>query len=502
MSGQQDALRAGFGPPESGGFVAGLRPLQILVGGVGVGIAVLIASLVPPVVAPLALLPGLALLVFALARVGGELLLDRTLTAGGYLMRRLRGARYASGANREGTPGDQARPDGTGRVAAPRAWGRLRIVSHAVERGNVGVLIDDAAGTASGVLVARADTAPLLDADEAGRRADEFAALIAGLARDARPVRRVSFVARRLPAEAGEHAAWFAERRSAPLAATVVGTYADLVESVRDGSVQHDLAVSVQVGLRARRNDLRGLERSGAPRDEAVAALVCEELRWLAGALEACGCRVVGALQPSLLCEALRSGVDPVTPERLARIRAGSPETRMTAIAAGPGVLEESWSHVRSEAGWARTLWAATLPAVAEAGFLAPVIATSGSSRSVALTIEPLAPRRATRLAQAAVLDAEADAARREQRGILDTALARQSRHAARQSEADLAGGHALCRLAVYVTVHGASLAELDEATAQAEHDAARAGLELRVLAGEQASVLAYCLPGICGGLA
>ena len=91
---------------------------------------------------------------------------------------------------------------------------------------------------------------------------------------------------------------------------------------------------------------------------------------------------------------------------------------------------------------------------------------------------------------------------RREQRGMLDSALARRSRQAARQAEADLAGGHALCRVVIYVTVHAASLAELDEATAQAEHDAARAGLELRVLAGEQARALAYSLPGLCAGLA
>ena len=40
---------AGFAPPESGGFVAGLRPLQLVVGGVGAGLAVLVASLVPTV---------------------------------------------------------------------------------------------------------------------------------------------------------------------------------------------------------------------------------------------------------------------------------------------------------------------------------------------------------------------------------------------------------------------------------------------------------------------
>ena len=70
----------------------------------------------------------------------------------------------------------------------------------------------------------------------------------------------------------------------------------------------------------------------------------------------------------------------------------------MPAAAARPDTLEESWSHVRSEAGWARTLWAATLPAIAEAGFLAPLIAASGPARSVALTLEPLAPKRATRV--------------------------------------------------------------------------------------------------------
>jgi hypothetical protein len=371
-----------------------------------------------------------------------------------------------------------------------------------VERGCVGVVIDESLGTAAGVLLARADTAPLLDADETQRRADEFAGMVAGLARDARPVRRVSFVARRLPAEAGEHAAWFAERRAVPLSATVVGTYADLVERVREEASQHDLAVTIQVALRARRADMRALQRAGATRDDAAGTLVCDELRWLASALELCGCRVAGALQPSLVCEAVRSGVDPATPERLGRIRAAAPEAQMSAEASGPGVLEESWLHVRSEAGWARTLWAATLPAIAEAGLLAPLIASSGPARSVALTLEPLAPKRATRLAQAAVLDAEADAARREQRGILDTALARRSRQAARQSEADLAAGHALCRVVIHVTVHAASLGELDQATAHAEHDAARAGIELRVLAGEQTRALAYSLPGLCGGLA
>ena len=116
----------------------------------------------------------------------------------------------------------------------PRGWGDLRIVgprsgARTRRRRDRRVL-----GTAAGVLLARADTAPLLDTDETQRRAAEFAGMVAGLARDARPVRRVSFVARRLPAEAGEHAAWFAERRAVPLSATVVGSYADLVERVRE----------------------------------------------------------------------------------------------------------------------------------------------------------------------------------------------------------------------------------------------------------------------------
>ena len=71
MSADQEQQRAGFAPPETGGLVAGLRPLQLIVGGVGAGLAVLVASLVPTVAAPVALLPGLAVLVFALARIGG-----------------------------------------------------------------------------------------------------------------------------------------------------------------------------------------------------------------------------------------------------------------------------------------------------------------------------------------------------------------------------------------------------------------------------------------------
>ena len=132
----------GFAPAENGGLVAGLRPLQLLVGGLGAGLAVLVASLVPTVVAPLALLPGLALLVFALARMGASSCSiahsQRAASSRvGCAARAIAAARTS-----RGVPADR-RPDGTGRVGAPRAWGRLRIVSHEVERGSVGVLLDE-----------------------------------------------------------------------------------------------------------------------------------------------------------------------------------------------------------------------------------------------------------------------------------------------------------------------------------------------------------------------
>ena len=495
--------RVGFAPAETGALVVGLRPLQLAIAASGIALAVGLASVLPSRLAPLALVPGIALLVLGLARIGGELVLDRLLRGAGFAVRRVRQGRFTTSGRRGVLVGGEGIGDpGVGRIEAPASWGRLRIVAHSLEQGVVGILLDDRAGTAAGVLLARSDTAPLLDSVEARRRADGFSALLAGLARDARPVRRLSIVARRLPADASEHASWFAQARVAPLASTVVGAYAGLVDETRSAGAQHDLAITVQLSLRARRRELRALERSGLSRDAAAGQLVCEELRLVAAALAECGCRVAGALQPGLLAEAIRSGVDPATPERVALIRSASGRAGVAATAAGPGVLEESWACVRSEAGFARTLWSAGLPVSCEAGFLAPLVAAAGGSRSVALVIEPLSPRRATRLAQGAVLDAEAEQARREQRGMLETALARRRRQAARQSEADLAAGHALCRFALYVSVHAATLAGLDEQMALAEHDAARAGIELRVLAGEQAAALAFTLPGLAGGLA
>ena len=502
MSGAPEE-RVGFAPAETGALVAGLRPLQLAIAAGGIALAVALASIVPAGLAPLALAPGIVLVVLGLARIGGELLVDRLLGRVAFIGRRVGHGRFSRSGRRGVLVGGEGIGDpGVGPLEAPAAWGRLRIVAHSLEQGVVGVLLDSRAGTAAGVLLARSDTAPLLDSVEARRRADGFAALLAGLARDARPVRRLSIVARRLPADASEHASWVAQARVAPLASTVVGADAELVDETRAAGAQHDLAITIQLSLRARGRELRSLERAGLSRDAAAGQVVCEELRLVAAALAECGCRVAGALQPALLAEAIRSGVDPGTPERVARIRSASGRAGVAAAAAGPGVLEESWSSVRSEAGFARTLWAAGLPVSCEAGFLAPLVAAAGGSRSVALVIEPLAPRRATRLAQGAVLDAEAEQARREQRGMLETALARRRRQAARQSEVDLAAGHALCRVALYVCVHAQTLAGLDEATALAEHDAARAGIELRILAGEQAAALAYTLPGLAGGLA
>jgi hypothetical protein len=61
--------------------------------------------------------------------------------------------------------------------------------------------------------------------------------------------------------------------------------------------------------------------------------------------------------------------------------------------------------------------------------------------------------------------------------------------------ESELADGHAEFRFSGYVTVGGATEAELDVACAEIEQAARQANLELRRLFGQQAEAFTWTLP-------
>ena len=134
--------------------------------------------------------------------------------------------------------------------------------------------------------------------------------------------------------------------------------------------------------------------------------------------------------------------------------------------------------------------------------FLAPLLTRGGAQRTVSLVCEPIAPSRAYREAEAAVVGQEGDAQSRARQGFLETARQRRRSQAARERETELADGHAMCRYSGYVTVHATNPAELEAACADVAQHAQQSHLELRRLNGQHLAALAYAVPGSCRGLA
>ena len=160
-------------------------------------------------------------------------------------------------------------------------------------------------------------------------------------------------------------------------------------------------------------------------------------------------------------------------------------------------------TRVRSEGTWHAVFWVARWPLRDVDGlFLAPLLTRGSAQRTVSVVCEPIAPSRAYREAEAAVVGHEGDAQSRTRQGFLETARQRRRSQAARERETELADGHAMCRYAGYITVHGATPAKLEAACAQVTQHAQHSHLELRRLNGQHLASLAFTVPGFCRGLA
>ncbi len=138
------------------------------------------------------------------------------------------------------------------------------------------------------------------------------------------------------------------------------------------------------------------------------------------------------------------------------------------------------------------------------ATFLQGILMGAPATRTVALVMNVLGPRKATRRAERAAEEASAEGWLRQRIGRRTSARDRAREQAVAQRETELAAGHALVQFAGYVTVsvpaeHG--VGELDAAFGRVQAAALAAGLRLERMPGEQQEGLTYTLP-LCRGLA
>lgn len=382
-----------------------------------------------------------------------------------------------------------------GEACLPDELAGIRMLEVPYGSDRVGVIHDRTAGTYTAAIAVRAGAFGLLDAAEQERKLEAWGSVLASLAGDGSPVRRLQWIERTLPAQGDELASYLqAERdRAVPLDSGLVASYIELVESAAPATQEHEILLALQID---ERRGARELRRMGGG-EQAACELVLREAENLAERLSVADVTVFGLLRPRRYAEAIRDAFDPFGRQARARARLGEPDRAgVDPALMGPLADKTEWSTYRTDSAHHATFWIASWPRT-DVGptFLTPLLMQTTALRTVAVCIEPVAQSVAIRRAESARTAEIADELQRERQGFMTTARIRRRQQAAARREEELADGHAEMRFAGYVTVSARGADELERIATEVEHAAALARLELARLYGEQGSGFAFTLP-------
>ena len=476
-----------FGPRETRGILLGLRGSQLTFLLIG-AIAAVTGLAAGPVGALLGVLVLALTATVALVPVGGRTAEQWLPTLVGYLLaRRLNGGRTMWGRPRPSRSGDPVD------LGLPGPLARLVMTAPTVDGDRtVGVVHDPAAGTLTAVAAVRGSTFALADAADKDRRVAAWGALLAGLARDGSPVRRLAWLERTLP-DPGDALERFWAEAGGKGSQAAASSYRSLIAAATPVTQAHETHLVVQLDPRRTRRSSR--KTSTGP-DGSTAVL----MRELAGVQEQvlrAGLELAGWLPPRALAAVLRTSYEPGASRTLARRTEGEGAGGGVDVdAAGPMATENAWAHYRTDDAWHATYWISEWPRLpVGADFLAPLLLTTSCRRTIAVVAEPVDPRRAARETRAARTAELANAALRARMGQVTTERTRTEAADVEEREAELVAGHAAYRFSGYITVSGRSLQELEDGCGQVEQAAHRAFLELRRLYGQQDEAFTFTLP-------
>jgi hypothetical protein len=371
-----------------------------------------------------------------------------------------------------------------------------------------GVVKDCRAQTYTATLMCQSSAFYLLSAQDREARLAAYGSVLAALARDHGPTRRIAWYERTLPPGSDQLAEYLheakrvdADMRDRPVELV---SYLELLAGQGDGAEDHEVLVSLQVDA-ARPVAGRAIRDLGGG-DEGALLVVADELDLLAHRLSQAGVVVAGVLNRRGLASAIRNGFDPFG----RHVRdTGQQNGRVGGIAAhtaGPLTRDTCWSHVGCDGSLHTTLWIAEWPRIdVRATFLEELLMHTGATRTVALVMELLGPAQGMRKAERAATEAGAERALRARIGKRTSARERQRETAVSTREEELATGHAAVRFAGYVTVSvpntGPDAAsELGMTVRKVEMAANSRQLRLERMWGQQEEALTYTLP-LCRGL-
>lgn len=506
-----------FAPHPSGGFLVGLRIPQ-LVGFVVAGVLAL-------ALLRLSGLGGLALALLCLACAAGVLLVPfrgqtleqwtpRAITfAVAHISRRSRfDTQRAQLGHVVSLPAGGLDPQ-TPEVpwALPAELAGLSFLQAGLSRygdAPFGAVKDTRANTFTAALRVRGHAFALLSPQEREQRLADYGAVLAALARDESPVRRIAWIERTPPADGDALGDYLHTARRPDIDwedTPELVSYLSLIDRAGDVAEQHELTFALQVDAR-RPVARRAITRLGGG-DAGAMALLAGELGALVELLDRASITVIGALTRRGLAAQIRNAYDPWgARERQRHIDRHTGNDGIAPHTAGPFARQQQWGHIAADGALHCTLWAAEWPRIdVRALFLQGLLMDSQVTRTVAMCMELIGPSRAIRRAERAATETATEQQLRFRVGQRTSQRQAQRDHAATQLERELAEGHAAVRYSAYVTVsvpseHPDALSDLEGDVSRICLEAKRAPLRLERMWGQQAEALTYTLP-LCRGL-
>ena len=367
-----------------------------------------------------------------------------------------------------------------------------------------GVVVDRKAKTMTAVLRCQGQAFTLLGSLDRERRLAGYGGVLAALARDDTPLRRIAWTERTLPANRDALATYLLEHKRAD--ATLdeppdeLASYLQLIGRVTDVAEDHELLFSVQIDTQ-RMASRRAIKRLGGG-DLGAIAVLAEELGQVADLLDGAGISVTGVLTRRGVSAAVRNAYDPWGRRQRERADADG----IAAMTAGPMARDETWSHIATDGALHATLWVAEWPRIdVRAMFLQPLLSSSRTTRTVTMVMELVGPGKGIRRVERAATEAATNQSMRDRIGQRTTQRDAQKEQATARREYELAKGHAEVRFAAFVTVStpagAGAVAELESAVSRVETEAKRAPLRLERMWGQQAEAFTYAALPLCRGL-
>lgn len=397
-------------------------------------------------------------------------------------------------------------------VSLPAELAELELLETRLPRfGGVamGVVHDKRAHSYTATVRCEARAFYLLGESEREAMLASYGALLTTFAADDSPVRRIAWYERTLPPGSDELVEYLHRHHRPDLEHEDRGLEAtwQLLSAQGRGTEDHEVLVSLQIDSE-RLSAARAIAHLGGGQAGAL-ALVAEQMSKLVDELTRIGvqsAQPVGARNPAVpsargLAAIIRNGIDPYGRHERER---GQP-TGIGTESLGPRARETGWSHVLADGTLHTTGHLLEWPrSDVRATFLQGILMGAPATRTVALVMNVLGPRKATRRAERAAEESSAEGWLRHRIGRRTTARDRAREEAVAQREHELAAGHALVQFAGYITVsvpaaHGEG--ELEAAFGRVQAAALAAGLRLERMPGEQQEALTYTLP-LCRGLA